>query len=137
MKKDEKNKFKIAIKFGDNDFGNTFRAVLVFLYDAYKYDKLPEDKEKLCWLINSLSPIAYVSHQNQWDYNGLEIGKTSETSANSEFLHTKEYLQITPKKILLNEEVDNYIKRLGKEPWDNSETFILDTTLSSNNIYSI
>ncbi len=131
------NKFKIAIKFGDNDFGNTFRAVLVFLYDAYKYDKLPEDKEKLCWLINNLSPIAYVSNQNQWVYNGLQNIKADETTTNSEFLRTKQYLQITTKQILLNEEVDKYIKSLGKDAWDNSETFILDTSLFSNNIYSI
>ena len=62
---------KIAIKFGDNDFGNTFKPVLEVLNSAYKYSNaLPFDKEKLCFIINSLSPILYITHQNQYEYNG-------------------------------------------------------------------
>jgi hypothetical protein len=120
---------KIAIKFGDNDFGNTFKPVLEVLNSAYKYSNvLPFDKEKLCFIINSLSPILYITHQNQYEYNGLEeVVDGSETTNNTEFIKTKTYLKIKPKDILLNEEVDKYLKEVK---CDNSETYILDTDLN-------
>ena len=131
------NKFKIAIKFGDNDFHSTFKGVLSMLFDAFKYDKLPNNKEKLCWIINQLSPIAYITHQNQWEYNGLEEAEYLKTEENKEFLLTKKYLQITPENILLNKEVDTFIKEGDKVHFFNGDVFILDTTLYSNNIYSL
>ena len=126
---------KIAIKFGDNDFGNTFYAVLKLLHESFKHTgHLPTDKKKLKWLINSLSPILYVTHQNQWEYNGLQDSEDTENS--KEFLHAKNYLteKVKEEDILINEEVDEYLKITD---WDNSETFILDTYLYNNNVYSI
>lgn len=137
MRHPEMKGIKIAIKFGDNDFGNTFYAVLKFLHEAFKHTgHLPTDKKKLQWLINSLSPIIYVSHQNQWEYNGLEEAEGDTTDTNKEFLHTKKYLikGVRLEDILVNEEVDDYIKSTD---WDNSETFILDTHLYNNNVYSL
>lgn len=130
---------KIAIKFGDNDFGNTFFGVLQMLFDSFKYSgKLPTDKEKLCFLINELSPIAYITHQNMWEYNGLEQATGLNTDINKEFLHTKNYLQkITPERILINEEVDTLIKEGDEKHFFNGEIFVLDTTLYNNNIYSL
>lgn len=137
MRHPEMKGIKIAIQFGDNDFGNTFYAVLKVLYSSFKHTgHLPEDKEKLCFLINSLSPILYITHQNQWEYNGLEKATGQNTDKNEEFLHTKDYLQIKPEAILLNKEVDDYIASLP-DGWDNGETFILDTYIHNNNVYSI
>ena len=125
---------RIAIRFGDNDFGNTFYAVLKVLHAAFLHTgHLPEDKDKLCFLINNLSPIMYVTNQNQWEYNGLENAEGTMTGENEEFVRVKKYLQIKPDSILLNDEVDEYVKK----GWDNSETFILDTYLFNNNVYSI
>lgn len=129
---------KIAIKFGDNDFGNTFLPLLAILNASYLHTKyLPKDKKKLCFLINSLSPIAYVLFQNQWEYNGLEDVKNGlETEKNKEFIQTKKYLveEMLPTDILVDKEVDDY---LAKHDWDNGETYILDTTLYNNKIYSL
>ena len=128
---------KIAIKFGDNDFRNTFAAVLEVLFSAFKYNGyLSTDKKKLQFLINSLAPIMYVSHQNQWEYNGLEKAEGDTTETNKEFVHIKKYLTegVQVEDILVNEEVDEYLKN---NDWSNSETFILDTYLYNNNIYSI
>jgi hypothetical protein len=126
---------KIAIKFGDNDFGNTFRDVLQMLLEASKWNRLTNDKAKLLFLINQLSPIAYITHQNQWEYNGLEKSNGTDTLKNEEFLHSKKYLQITSKQLLIDGEVDAYLKKLGKDQWDNGETFILNT--DSEEIYSV
>lgn len=132
---------KIAIRFGDNDFGNTFEPLLKLLLDAYKHNgNLPEDKNKLCFIINYLSPIIYLTHQNQYEYNGLQnVSDGIKTEESEEFLHTKQYLQITPDRILINEEVTDYIKSLEDE-WDNGETFILDTEKKNRynkEVYSI
>lgn len=122
---------KIAIKFRDNDFHSTFRGVLAVLFDAYKYDTLPTDKVKLCWMINSLSPIIYVTHQNQWKSNDLQIGLVENTNTNRGFERMKSYLQITLESIFIDDEVDNLISS------GDSDVYILDTKLYSNNIYSI
>lgn len=131
---------KIAIKFGDNDFHSTFRAVLEVLHSSFKYNgSLPMDKEKLCFMINTLSPILYLTHQNTYAYNGLEkVTNASKTEENEEYQNTKKYLQITPDRILLNNEVTEYCKEVGFS--DNSETYILDTDLDFVNneaIYSL
>jgi len=121
---------KIAIKFGDNDFHSTFNPIMDTLYAAFLYHGgLPENKKKLLIMINSISYGFYLLFQNQFEYNGEISGEVSST---------KDYLILTEKKLLLNEEVDEYLKSL--EPYgggDNSSTFILDTSLYNNNIYCV
>lgn len=120
---------KIAIKFGDNDFYNTFKGVLETLNGAYKWtDRLPVKKAELCKMINEISYGCYLLYQNQFSYNDEKQGEVCE--------RTKRYLQITPEKILIDKEVDEY---LATVEWDNSETFILDTDLNfpnNNPIYT-
>jgi hypothetical protein len=120
---------KIAIKFGDNDFYNSFTGVLKTLLEAYKWqDKLPEDKEKLCKIINEISYGCYLLFQNQFSYNEEKSGELC--------LRTKEYLQIKSSQILINKEVNEY---LTSDAFFNSETFILDTDLNyegNNPIYT-
>lgn len=120
---------KIAIRFGDNDFSNTFHGVLATIHDAYKWnDKIPT-KEQLCKIINEMVYGHYLLYQNMFEYNDEKSGEICEG--------TKKYLQqIKPERILINEEVDQYLKNTK---WDNSETFILDTDLDypgCNPIYS-
>jgi hypothetical protein len=120
---------KIAIKFGDNDFYNCFTGVLKTLLEAYKWnDRLPIKKAELCKAINEISYGCYLLFQNQFSYNEEKSGELCQ--------RTKDYLQIKPSQILINEEVDAYIK---SDAFMNSETFILDTDLDyegNNPIYT-
>ena len=122
---------KIAIRFHDNDFGNTFIGVLQFLLNAYKhYGQLPEDKAELAIIINEISVGAYFSYQNQFEYTH---GKTIQ----EEMVRLRKYLNITVDRIMVDGEVDEY---LAKTEWNNRETFILDTDLDydgNNSVYSI
>ena len=114
---------KIAIKFGDNDFYNCFSGVLKTILEAHKWtESLPKDKTLLCKIINEISYGCYLLYQNQFKYNEEKSGELCE--------RTKQYLQITPERILLDKEVDEY---LAEVDWDNSETFILDTDLNYEN----
>jgi len=119
---------KLAIRFGDNDFGNCFRGLLKTLSNAYKYNNraIITDKQKLCLIINELSYGHYLLFQNQFEYNEEAAGILNQ--------HTKDYLQITPEKLMINEEVDKF---LSENDWDNSETFIIDFTQNEPYIFSI
>ena len=118
---------KIAIRFHDNDFGITFHIVLETLLSAYDWDnKLPTNKELLLKIINEISYGCYLAGQNQFEYNEEKNGELHQK--------TKQYLQLQTKNILINEEVDNFLK---ENDWDNGETFILDTNIKTNPIYSI
>lgn len=129
---------KIAIKFGDNDFYNCFTVLLKSLHEVYKWtDYLPKEKDKLCFIINNLSPTMYVLGQNCWDYNGLQNESGSSIETSKEFVRTKEYLQITPDRLLVDDEVDKLIEEGDSVHFFNSEIFILDTTLFSNNVYAL
>ncbi len=117
---------KIPIKGGDNDFGNRFIPVLNTLKYAFEdVGKLPEDKDKICFIINKLSPVMYLLFQNQYRYNGLEdVEQGLHTGRSAEYIHTEKYLQIFPDQILLNEEVDVYLKTTDD---DNSGTILFDS----------
>lgn len=128
---------KIAVRFGDNDFGNTFYAILRHIYAAFKHHdgKFTKDKDHLAFIINELAPICYLTHQNHFEYNGLQ-NANGNVATNAEFKHTKKYLQvIKPEDIYIDKEVDDYIVKC--DGWDNGETFILDTTVFNNNVYSL
>jgi len=109
---------KIAIKFGDNDFYNTWQGVLKVLREAYIWQKKLPSKEQLCKIINELSYPCYLLFQNQFEYNEEKDGNMHG--------HTYNYLQITEEQILIDKEVEEYWKNTT---WDNSETFIMDTSL--------
>jgi len=102
---------KIAIKFGDNDFYHMWYGVLTVLAEAYKYSKrLPIEKTRLCIIINKLVYGCYLAFQNQFEYNNE--GGHGDGS----------YYQINEDQILIDHEVDEYLKETS---WDNSETFVL------------
>ena len=114
---------KIAIKFCDNDFYQCFYGVLETIKNARKWnDKVTMDKDQLCKIINEISYGIYLLYQNSFEYNEEESGNLS--------TKTKLYLEITSDQILLNEEVTKY---LNETEWDNSETFIFDSTLDYSN----
>ena len=101
---------KIAIQFGDNDFHSCFCGVLRTLLNAYRYtETLPTDKTVLKNIINGLSTSCYLLFQN-------DIISDS----------TKEYIQISENDLLINNEVDEYMKLTQAH---NSDTYVLDTEL--------
>jgi len=105
---------KIAIKFGDNDFYNTFYGVLETIKNAKKWNSsLTEDKEELCKIINEISYGIYLAYQNPFPNENI-----------------KEYLKIKPKQLLINEEVTKY---LTETEWDNSDTYVFDSDLDFEN----
>ena len=107
---------KIAIKFINNDFGNTFLGVLQTLLNAYRHTgMLPPSKSELTFMINSLSAPCYVLFQNEKITHNM-----------TEYIHTKEYLQIEEKDLLIDKEVDEYSLLTGHH---NHSTFVLDTDL--------
>lgn len=93
---------KIAIKFGDNDFYNCFYGILETIKNAAKWNnKITQNKEQLCKIINEISYGLYLLYQNSFKYNEEKSGNICKK--------TKEYLQITPDQILINEEVTKYL----------------------------
>lgn len=111
---------KIAIKFGDNDFIKTFDPIMDTLFTAYQWrEQLPTNKKELLKIINNISFGFYLLFQSR-EYMEAE----------------KQYLQLDESKLLLNEEVDEYLSSL-ESGYDNSSTFILDTELYNNNVYIV
>lgn len=116
---------KIAIRFGDNDFINTFMPLLRALIEPIQdNDRFPKDKEGLIRIIHELSFGIYLAHQAWPD------------RPEGDDEHTRKYLieRVTPERVLIDEEVDAYIKT---NPWDNSETFILDMTQHTPYVYNL
>ena len=109
---------KVAIKFGDNDFHGTFIGVLEFIFNTYKYNEVIPTTDELVDIINEVSFGIYKARQN--DYKNESNHFISQ--------NIKDYLKIDSSQILLNKEVDYYIKSMGADS-DNGETFILDTDL--------
>jgi hypothetical protein len=108
---------KIAIKFGDNDFYNCFYGVLETIKNARQWNnKITEDKEQLCKIINEISYGLYLLYQNSFEYNKEKSGNICKK--------TKKYLQITSDQILINEEVTKYLKEVN---WNNSDTYVFDS----------
>lgn len=114
---------KIAIRFYDNDFYNTFYGVLEALMNGSFYaTRVIKDKKKLCKVINEISYGMYLLYQNPFKRPMNKL--------------TRQELKIKPKDILLDEEVDAFL--LEVDGWDNAETFVLDTDLDvDSRIYSV
>ena len=112
---------KLAIRFGDNDFSGTF----VHLLENIGQSSIPQSaisREELCTLINRASAGIYLIHQARWDMHRKYDWEWCQVDVNKNL----EYLQIKPERILLDDEVDNYIKERNGD--DNGETFVLDMT---------
>jgi hypothetical protein len=117
--------FKIGIKFHDNDFYLAFYGVLSSIDNAIAHGRGHSDglikmnKKQWAILINDLLIGSYYLWQNQFSYtNGYTFEEYKE--------HTRKYLTIETKRILLNDEVNQYLE---KNPENNGETFILDRSL--------
>ena len=87
----------IGIKFGDNDFGNTFKPLLSFI------SSLDRDysKRELMQIINALAYGFYLIKQNNFEY---VISKKE----------TENYLKLSADNILQGKEVTEYIEYLNK-----------------------
>jgi len=109
---------RIAIKFGDNDFYNCFSGVLLTMLEAYKWTgEHLESKEEIVSVVNEISYGCYVLFQ-KLRHGSEDLNEKS---------RIKEYLQITKERVLIDEEIDQYIEEFS---WQlNGELFILDTRL--------
>lgn len=121
---------KFGVKFGDNDFFNTFSRLLPaicegiiennhFFKEHWKDSPNGITKEYLAEVINNTSTGFYYAYQNPLLYNIKH-----ETNGKGKWENPKKYLQITPDQIYINEEVDNYIEETYG--WDNSEFFYVE-----------
>lgn len=102
---------KIAIKFHDSDFRYTFLSVLEIIKKSERTIHNPmNNKDLICKFINSMS-------------FALEVLRTGITHIYSHEKHRKleQYLKISEDKILINEEVDEYIQKTDK--YDRSDLF--------------
>lgn len=114
---------KIALVFGDNDFWKTQYNLMKTLNDAFQWNELPDlNKEEICFIINELSMGFYLLFQCR---------DISEVIQNSEKQKDyKDYLFIKPSDVLIDDEVDEYIK----ENCGNSSTNIIDTDIYTNGV---
>lgn len=107
--------YTVLIRFGDNDFGSTFKPVLLALKQWLQYTQdwdRYKDKQELAYLINLLAPAAYACCQRN----------ASDTLPVPQ--RTLEYLIVDPSKILVGEEVDDLLSNHGGAA--NCEWFVLD-----------
>ena len=110
---------RIGINFGDSDFYNCFAGVLLTILQAYNWTggSVSEIKKDLASIINEISYGCYILFQQY--RHGDEIKEDK--------IRIKKYLQITEDKILINEEIDEYIEDQPEQL--NGELFVLDTRL--------
>lgn len=101
---------KLGIRFSDNDFGNTFRALLETM-EREGLDQYPTNREELAKLINKALPGIYWISQNRGRY---------ETKCD-----IVSYLKIDPEDLYIDSEIDLFLKE--NEGWDNGEFHVLST----------
>ncbi len=112
-------RFKLAIRFGDNDFAKTFKALLKIISEYPEgYDL--SSKEKIVALFNKAIPGIFWLVQNR----GIDRQDWDPSS----------YLRLEEKNIFLNKEVDDF---LAENTWDNYEFHVLDTTGHEPYMYSV
>jgi len=100
----------IVIKFGDNDFGNTFQNLLDTIYRAIdENNRKPFSEFEIIDLIKKGILFHYIAFQNQYRYACTEENLKS----------TEEYL--LKFKVLFDEEADEFYKT----GWQNSECVYL------------
>jgi len=104
----------ILIKFGDNDFCNTFMHAMQQLHTKEFIYNLT--KEKIAFIFSEVLFGSYLIAQNNLEYNGLE--NLDESYVN----RMKNYLKIQPEQILQGAEAD---WEFSKSEWENSEWFYM------------
>lgn len=116
---------KIAITFGDNDFYYLFEDTFKMFFKSKMLKDLGTNKYRISFILSHLLPISYLMNQNCFTYNGLNLIGIDEPidSDDKGFNNMNNYFKLRTEQILLNEEVDEYIKN---NDWDNGETFIYD-----------
>ena len=127
--------FRIAIRFGDNDFSHSGLAALRVYMDAIPWSaQHPGNcltdltKEQHAEILRDLMAACYRTHQTPFGYKypGYD-------TAEAYHVHMTKYIhgKIRPERILLNDEVDAWILEVRKYHGDNGETFVLDMRLPS------
>ncbi len=116
---------RIVIRFGDNDFCRAMQGLSVFLL-GNDTPALPNDKEKIAFIINQVFFGCYVFYQNPFEYNGLE------KMDKNYIAHMKVYLQVNAQSIFVNEEADAY---MAKNRYDNGESIYIDFVNKQSNMF--
>lgn len=104
----------IGIDTGDNDFYPTHIETLNIMKSLVG-EELTKKQLAICF--NEMVGGVYLAVQNKFGYFN---GRDESTHIRS----TKQYLQIHPRSIYINEEVDKFIKE--QKDWSNGEFFFTD-----------
>ena len=120
---------KILFRFGDNDFGNTFRQVFKLLQlkceNNAAMGRTAMDKQEICDFINTLAWPIFLTIQE--DRRGLAaLIDDRFASPAEEEKHYRNYLKAYPKDILLNAEVDEHLRTNASQA--NYAWYVYDST---------
>lgn len=119
---------KILFRFGDNDFGNTFRQVFKLLQlkceNNAAMGRTAMDKQEICDFINTLAWPIFLTIQEDRPDSALGDGRFA-SFAEAEKSY-REYLMAYPKDILLNNEVDEHLRTNASQA--NYAWYVYDST---------
>lgn len=107
-------RYRIAINFGDNDYGMTYRAVMSHLKSARTaghFDPFTVSRETMLRLLNEVIPACYVSHQSR-DHTIDE--------------RTRDWLAISTQQLLFDDDSTNYLKDTNRH---NGECIVWDLNI--------
>ena len=114
---------RLGIKFGDNDFENTFIPITKLFLDVYNFNAtfdIPRDieefREEITNIINDISKSFYRLYQISLVYNDYEIDLTTEARY--------EHILINKERVFINEEVSDYV--INQTEFHNHDFFAVD-----------
>lgn len=120
-----RSNYKVLFRFGDNDFGATFRRVFSLLQEKYeecayydatypsrgsRYTDLFLNKEYVCQFINTLALPIYKTLQCD-NQSGFQVNEARFSSLEEQDRHYADYLKATPDRIYIGPEIDELIAR--------------------------
>lgn len=116
---------RILFRFGDNDFGTTFREVFQVLLRATENPRTRDkmrDKEFICAFINELAFPMYRTMQC-WDFPDRKDRERFKTDEEYRDFYTS-YFHATPDMIYIDKEIDELLSVYGD---GNMAWFVLNT----------
>lgn len=118
--------YKVLYRFGDNDFGATFRRVFELLREKFEYEGSDQflDKEYVCWFINTLAFPMYKAMQ---DHEPERLDERRFSSMDEQDAYYRNYLKATPDRIYIGSEVDEVLVK----DWGcvNSSWYVYDSSI--------
>jgi len=109
-------KYKLGIRFSDNDFHNTIVGFLRVFHDGIMWNHLDVadelTKPRIVALFNNLAPSLYILYQNWYRDVGYEFDPS--------------YIQITDEHVFIDDEVNKYLLYLKESRCGNGEFHYYD-----------